>query len=136
MKGRGFVPPQSQKKPETKSRAGSQFARKASFYSVQGLEKILYLTGLPLLMAFGAYSFYRMASLKQEQQAKRYAEVESKYINKDHDNIIKLQNFNKRVYAIGVYDEFLDSPEMEKVKDTDDFRRTLIKNAKMIKNVI
>ena len=46
-----------------------------------------------------------------EQRAERVIKTEEKYLEKHKENIIKLQNFNKKVFAIGVYDDILDDPD-------------------------
>jgi hypothetical protein len=38
--------------------------------------------------------------------------TEEKYLN--NPNVIKLQNFNKKVFAIGIVDDILDDPEFAK----------------------
>ncbi len=59
--------------------------------------------------------------------------TEEKYLN--NPNVIKLQNFNKKVFAIGIVDDILDDPEFAKTQG-DDWRMKIINNAHLIKNFI
>lgn len=49
---------------------------------------------------------------------------------------MKLQSFNKKVFAIGVYDDILDDPEFVKQQQTDEWRMKIVNNSLLIKNII
>lgn len=77
-------------------------------------------------MAIGAYSIYKKNIKDAEEKQLRFKQVEEDYIAKNLENLVKLQNFNKQVYAIGVYDEYYDTPELAEMKKTDEWKKKLI----------
>ena len=78
---------------------------------MRGAEKLVYLCGIPALVLYGGYLIYQKNVAESEQRAERVIKTEEKYLAKHKENIIKLQNFNKKVFAIGVYDDILDDPD-------------------------
>ena len=83
-----------------------------SFWSIRGFEKLIYLIGMPSLVSYGGYQIYRKNVAEAEERAQRLKLTEEKFLS--NSNIVKLQNFNKKVFAIGVYDDILDDPEFAK----------------------
>ena len=83
-----------------------------SFWSIRGFEKLIYLIGMPCLVGYGGYQIYRKNVAEAEERAWRLKKTEEKFLS--NSNIVKLQNFNKKVFAIGVYDDILDDPEFAK----------------------
>ena len=96
------------------------------------MEKLTYLVGVPSAALYGGWCIYKkevIDSGKREEQVKK---IENKFINK-HDNLIKLQNFNKKVFAIGLKDDPFIDPEERK---TDHFKKSVAANACLIRNFI
>jgi hypothetical protein len=73
------------------------------------LEKLVYLAGVPVLLGYAGFTLYRNAILQDEERQLQLQEMEDKYLKKHEDHIVKLENFKKKVYAIGVYDPQLQS---------------------------
>jgi len=69
------------------------------------------------------------------EKANRIKKAEAKFL-KDSDNIIKLQNFNKKVYAVGMYDDMMDDIEESKEERKDDYKEKIIENTTKIRNLI
>ncbi len=63
-----------------------------------------------MLMMYGGYCIYKKNVSEIDERAMRVKKIEEKYLTQHADNVIKLQNFNKKVFAIGVYDDILDDP--------------------------
>ena len=103
-----------------------------SWFSLKGLEKLTYIVGVPGAALYGGWCIYKKEVVEagnREQQVKR---IENKFIEK-HDNLLKLQNFNKKVFAIGLRDDEFIDPEIRK---TDVFKRQVAANACLIRNFI
>ena len=95
------------------------------------LEKMAYLIGIPSVMAAGAYSVYNKNVLQADERARKLIEVEERYLAKYPENMIKLQNFQKRVFAIGTVDD-LGIPN----RDSIDHKKGISKNAAMIRDFV
>ena len=95
------------------------------------LEKMAYLIGIPSVMAAGAYSVYNKNVLQADERARKLIEVEERYLAKYPENMIKLQNFQKRVFAIGTVDD-LGIPN----RDSLDHKKGISKNAAMIRDFV
>jgi len=78
---------------------------------MRGAEKLVYLCGVPALVLYGGYLMYKKNVAEAEQRSERVIKTEEKYLATHKENMIKLQNFNKKVFAIGVYDDILDDPD-------------------------
>jgi hypothetical protein len=65
-------------------------------------------------MAYGGYQVYKKNVNEADERAKLIQDIEEKYLEKHVGNLVKLQNFNKKVYAIGMVDDILDDPEFAK----------------------
>jgi hypothetical protein len=51
--------------------------------------------------------------------------------------MVKLQNFNKKVFAIGVYDDIMIDKERVKMESAqEDWKLKIAKNSQLIRNVI
>ena len=68
------------------------------------LEKLVYLAGVPVLLGYAGFTLYRNALIQEEERLLQLQKMEDKYINKHKDHVVKLENFKKKVYAVGVYD--------------------------------
>ena len=87
-------------------------------------------------MCYGGYLIYKKNVMEAESRANRVNKIEEKYLSKNKDNILKLQNFNKKVFAIGLYDDILDDPEFAKTQQTDEWKLKIINNSVLIRNLI
>ena len=47
-----------------------------------------------------------------------------------------MTNFNKKVFAIGIYDDDMDDPEFKHLKESKEWKMKVINNSALIKNVI
>lgn len=63
-----------------------------------------------MIMMYGGYCIYQKNVSEVDERAMRVKKIEEKYLTQHADNVIKLQNFKKKVFAIGVYDDILDDP--------------------------
>lgn len=106
-----------------------------SFLTPRGLEKLSYLIGIPSLMLYGGYLVYKKNMSEAEERAIRTEQIEAKYLDQHSGNLIKLQNFNKKVYAIGLVDDILDDPEFKKTQGKE-WRLKIAKNAQFVRNFI
>ncbi len=82
-------------------------------------------------MAIGAYAIYNKNVLQADERAERLRKVEEKFLAANPENMIKLQNFKKRVFAIGTVDD-LGVPD----RDSEEHRVAISKNAAMIRDFI
>ena len=54
------------------------------------LEKLAYLTGIPVIAALGAFTVYKKNILDAEDRAKKLKAVEEKFLGANPENMIKL----------------------------------------------
>lgn len=118
-----------------KRNSHGNFQRKQTFKSIQGAEKIIYIIGIPILICVASYQIYKKKASEEVEQAARVDKIERTYLEK-HTNVIKLQNFNKKVFAIGVLDDIMDDPSQAAFHKTDEFRMKIIENAQLIRKVV
>lgn len=50
--------------------------------------------------------------------------------------MVKLQNFNKKVFAIGVYDDLINDDDRKKMNHGEEWNLKIANNASLIRNVI
>ena len=93
------------------------------------LEKLAYLLGIPVIAGLGAFTVYKKNVMEAEARAKKLKLVEEKFVGANPENMIKLQNFNKRVFAIGTVDDIGIQD-----RDSVDHRKAISKNAAMIRD--
>ena len=98
---------------------------------IRQLEKLAYVAAIPSVMAIGAYAIYNKNVLQADERAERLRKVEEKFLSAYPENMIKLQNFKKRVFAIGTVDD-LGVPD----RDTEEHKVAISKNAAMIRDFI
>ena len=79
-----------------------------SNWSLKSIEKLAYLVVTSGMALGGGWTIYRKNVLEAEQKAERIKKIETKYLRKNPDNMIKLQNFKQKVFAIGVVDDIVD----------------------------
>ena len=98
---------------------------------IRALEKTLYLLGIPIVMALGAFKVYSKNILQADERAEKLREIEERFIAANPENMLKLQNFKQRVFAIGMVDDLgiqnRESPE---------HKRDISKNAAMIRDFL
>lgn len=82
-------------------------------------------------MALGAFAIYNKNVRQADARAANLRKVEDKFLKANPENMIKLQNFKKRVFAIGTVDD-LGVPDRE----TDEHKAAISKNAAMIRDFI
>ena len=96
---------------------------------LRALEKMAYLFGVPFVMMLGGYTIYNKNVLQADERAERLRKVEEKFLSANPENMIKLQNFKKRVFAIGTVDD-LGIPN----RDSDEHKTAIAKNAAVIRD--
>ena len=75
-----------------------------SRWTLKGIEKAAYLVSMGGVALGGGFVIYRKNVLEAESRAEQIKKTETKYLKKNPENMIKLQNFQKKVFAIGVVD--------------------------------
>jgi len=104
-------------------------------FSFKTLEKLTYLVGVPALIGFSGYTLYGKASSLEEERQKLLQEMELKYLNENKDKVVKLENFKKRIFAIGVHDslsatKILSKEEQMEIGSSSKLIRDIIKDVK------
>lgn len=104
-------------------------------FSFKTLEKLTYLLGVPALIGYSAYTLYGKASSQEEERQKLLQEMELKYLNENKDKVVKLENFKKRIFAIGVHDslsatKILSKEEQMEIGNNSKLIRDIIKDVK------
>jgi hypothetical protein len=77
---------------------------KGGGFSLKTLEKLTYLMGVPALIGFSAYTLYSKANSQEEERQEQLAQLEEKYLDTNKDRVVKLENFKKKIFAVGVHD--------------------------------
>ena len=71
---------------------------------------MIYLLGVPVLIIFGGSLIYKKNNSEFQDKADRIKKIEENYLAKHPENMVKIQNFNKKVFVIGLYDDIMDDP--------------------------
>ncbi len=100
-------------------------------FSYKTLEKLTYLIGVPALIGFSGYILYGKANSQEEERQKMLQDMEHKYLNENKDRVVKLENFKKRIFAVGVYDSLSASKILSNEEQMD-----IAKNSKLIRDII
>lgn len=90
---------------------------------------MIYLLGLPSIMMMGGYAIYNKNVLQAEERAEKLRKIEEKFLAANPENMIKLQNFKKRVFAIGTVDD-IGVPD----RASEEHKLAISKNAAMIRD--
>lgn len=106
-----------------------------SFWSFRGAEKLFYIVGIPMMVSYGGYLVYKKEVAAATERAERLKATENKYLSSNLNNLIKLENFTKKVYAVGIVDDILDDPEHAK-KQPDAWKIRIAENAALIRNLV
>ena len=104
-----------------------------SKWSLKSIEKAAYLLSLGGVGLGGGFVIYRKNVLQAESRAEQIKKTETKYLKRNPDNMVKLQNFQKKVFAIGVVDDIVDE---SMVQQSDEHKVAISKNAAMIRDFI
>lgn len=87
------------------------------------------------MVCYGGYLVYKKAIAEAEERAERLKATEAKYLKANADRLVKLENFTKKVYAVGIVDDILDDPEHAK-KQPDSWKIQIAQNAALIRKLI
>ena len=108
--------------------------RFAKYKNLKGIERVSYMVGIPALFAFGAFQIYRKNAYEAETRAAKVKKMEAKFVSKHPDNMVKLQNYKKKVFAIGIVDDI--SVRGSKHHETQEHKLNVAKNAALIRDFI
>lgn len=103
--------------------------QRANKSKLRAFEKMAYLFGIPVVAMLGGYAIYNKNVLQADERAEKLRRVEEKYLAANPENMIKLQNFKKRVFAIGTVDD-LGIPNRE----SEEHKKAIAKNAAVIRD--
>ena len=103
--------------------------QRANKSKLRAFEKMAYLFGIPVVAMLGGYAIYNKNVLQADERAEKLRRVEEKYLAANPENMIKLQNFKKRVFAIGTVDD-LGIPNRE----SEELKKAIAKNAAVIRD--
>lgn len=78
------------------------------FFSFRGAEKLLYIVMVPSVLFYGGYAVYKKNFLEFEKRGQYIKKVEDKFIPNNRNNMVKLQNYKQKVFAIGLVDDILN----------------------------
>lgn len=107
-----------------------------SFMTLKGLEKLTYLVLVPSVLAYGAFAIYKKNFLESEVRGQHIKMVEEKYIPENRANLIKLQNFKRKVFAVGLVDDILRDTSDLTADEMVQYQLAISKNAAMIRDFI
>lgn len=104
----------------------------------RGAEKLFYLVAIPSILTYGGYAIYKKNFLEFETRGLHVRKVEEKYLPDNRGNMVKLQNFKQKVFAIGLVDDILaDTSELKKNSEKlREFQLLISKNAAVIRDFI
>lgn len=74
-----------------------------SRWSLRTLEKMAYLSGIPMVLGYAGYTLYFKSKELDEERRDQIQRVEEKYLT-NPDKVVKLENFKKKIFAVGVED--------------------------------
>lgn len=89
-----------------------------------------------MLVLWGGYRIYLKNASELDDKAARVKKIEDSYLEKHAENMVKLQNFNKKVFAIGVYDDFMIDSERVNTSPSEEWKLKVANNSQLIRNVI
>ena len=58
--------------------------------------------------------------------------MEDKYVNENHQNLVKLESFKKKIFAIGIIEDVFDNLPTT----SNEQKRLIAKNSMLIRNLI
>lgn len=80
-------------------------------------------------MLFGLFTIYNKNVMQADERANKLREIEERYLVANPENMIKLQNFKQRIFAIGMVDD-LGTPDRE----SEEHKKAISKNSAMIRD--
>ena len=101
--------------------------------SLNHLEKLTYAGMMSGLLVGGGWTIYKKNVLLADERAEQIKKIENKFLQKHPENMIKLQNFKKKVFAIGMVDDIVDGSQHQK---SEEHKLAISKNAAMIRDFI
>ena len=75
--------------------------------TLRGFEKLSYLIVIPSVLAYGGFAIYKKNFLESEVRGRKIKMVEEKFLPANRTNLVKLQNFKQKVFAVGLVDDIL-----------------------------
>lgn len=96
---------------------------------LRALEKTAIILSVPVCLTLGIYTIYDRNIKGANERALKQKEIEERYLQKNPENMIKLQNFKKRVFAIGTVDDLGVAKREE-----EEHKKAISKNAAMIRD--
>ncbi|TNV80913.1 hypothetical protein FGO68_gene11472 [Halteria grandinella] len=93
-----------------------------------------YLAGIPTVIAYVGYSLYFKSRQMEDERKDQLLRMEEKYLT-DNEKVVKLENFKKKIFAVGVEDQLsgskvLSEDEQNVMAESTMFIRNLIKEVK------
>jgi hypothetical protein len=67
----------------------------------------------------------------EQDKAKHLKNIENQYLTKNAENLVKLENFKKKIFAVGVYDELQTKKSL-----SSDQKLKIAQNSMMIRNLV
>ena len=102
------------------------------YFSLRTVEKLSYIVGVPSLLGFSGYKLYQQSVAEEKDKQEKLKEIEDKYLKQNNKNLVKLDNFRKKVFAIGIEEDFLRPNK----KMTEEQKKAIVENALLIRNLI
>ena len=96
------------------------------------LEKLSYIIGVPCLLGYAGYTLYNTSIQHEEERNQKLKETEEIFLAKHKENLVKLDNFRKKIFAIGMEEDFLRSQRQQSYEE----KLAIVKNTKLIKELI
>lgn len=109
-----------------------------AFLNYKGIEKLCYLIAIPSVLAYGGFAIYKKNFLDSERRGQQIKRVENKYLPDNRGNLIKLQNYKQKVFAIGLVDDILnDTSDLQKDQlKLKQYQLDIAKNAALVRDFI
>ncbi|CDW84757.1 UNKNOWN [Stylonychia lemnae] len=103
--------------------------RKQTFRTI---EKLSYIVGVPCLLGYAGYTLYQSAKYHEEERNKRLKETEEAILAKNQKNLIMLDNFKKKIFAVGMEEDFL----RQQKEQTLEQKKAIVDNTKLIRDLV
>lgn len=100
-------------------------------FSFRTLEKLTYIVGIPTLLGYSGYTLYKQSLTYESERVSQLQEIESRYVDCNRDKVIRLENFKKKIFVVGVQDELISKKELSQEKKLE-----IAKNVMLIRNIV
>lgn len=109
-----------------------------AFLNFSGIEKLCYIVAIPSVLAYGGFAIYKKNFLDLERRGEQIKAVEDKYLPRHRGNLVKLQNYKQKVFAIGLVDDILnDTSDLQKDEARlKQFQLNIAQNAALVRDFI